>query len=285
MKEKSVIFYKRLIVFSAFLILIVVACLLITFVGNKLESRDIEYIENTMPTASENVERKDINSEIEEQKNVTEVPISEVETNDYGKVVYLTFDDGSSKNTKQILKILKENNIKATFFFNTSENQTADSIIKETYDDGHAVGVLTSTDYNYDGIYSSVENYLKDFDKSYNRIYQITGKEPSILRFPGGSINVFNKDNYPDLIDEIMSRGLVYFDWNVCANDGAGKISKEAMVINATKLPRKSDKCIVLMHDNGNANTCGALKEIICFYKDNGYDFQKLTSDVKPITF
>lgn len=284
MKERSIIFYKRLIVFSALSIIIIVACLLVYFVGNKIGFQDIKPMEDAVPTANENIENKAIKSNIEEENKSTEVSTSERVINNSKKVVYLTFDDGSSNNTLQILEILKKHNIKSTFFFNTS-SQTTDSIIKEAYDNGHAVGVLTSTNYNYDGIYSSVENYLKDFDESYNRIYQITGQKPSILRFPGGSINAFNKDNYTYLIDEIVSRGLVYFDWNVCANDGTGEISKEAMVINATKLPRRPEKCIVLMHDNGNANTCLALEEIIHFYEDNGYDFQKLTSDVKPITF
>nr|WP_315024942.1 polysaccharide deacetylase family protein [uncultured Aminipila sp.] len=286
MKEKSVAFYKRLIVFTSLSIIIVIACLLAFFVINKLNLWDRESMaEKTVPVLSKTTVQEATNSAIEEEKVITKTAISDKITENDGKVVYLTFDDGSSENTLQILDLLKENNIKATFFFNTSENQTADSIIKEAYDNGHAVGVLTSADYNYDAIYSSVENYMKDFDKSYNRIYRVTGEKPGILRFPGGSINVYNKADYKALIEQIVSRGLVYFDWNVCADDGSGKTSKESMVINATKLPSKADKCIVLMHDNGNDNTCQALKEIIQFYKDNGYDFQKLTANVKPITF
>lgn len=285
MKEKSVVFYKRLIIFTSLSIIIVIACLLAFFVINKLNLWDRESMaEKTVPVVSKTTVQEATTSAIEEEKLITKTAISDKITENDGKVVYLTFDDGSSENTLQILDLLKENNIKATFFFNTS-NQTADSIIKEAYDNGHAVGVLTSTDYNYDAIYSSVENYMKDFDKSYNRIYQVTGEKPEILRFPGGSINVYNKADYKSLIEQIVSRGLVYFDWNVCADDGSGKTSKESMVINATKLPSKADKCIVLMHDNGNDNTCQALKEIIQFYKDNGYDFEKLTADVKPITF
>lgn len=286
MREKSVAFYKRLIIFTSLSIIIVIACLLAFFVGNKLNLWDKDpEAEKVVPAVSNVVADEATKSAVEEEKVITETAISDQETEKEGKVVYLTFDDGSSKNTLQILELLKENNIKATFFFNTSENQTPDSIIKEAYDNGHAVGVLTSTDYNYDAIYSSVDNYMKDFDKSYNRIYQVTGQKPDILRFPGGSINGYNKDDYKVLIEQIVNRGLVYFDWNVCADDGTGKTSEESMVINATKLPNRADKCIVLMHDNGNDNTCDALKEIIQFYKNNGYKFQKLTADVKPITF
>lgn len=300
MKVRSVNFYKRLIVFTSLSIIIVIACLLTFFIGNKLgiwnivpiveneESAETivncEKQEKTDSALKEEVTKKD--DRVDDEEVTTKTAIQKENGRINQKNVYLTFDDGSSKNTTQILKILKENNIKATFFFNTSENQTSDSIIKEAYDNGHALGVLTSTDYNYDVIYSSVENYLKDFEQSYNRLYQVTGEKPSILRFPGGSINVFNKNNYKELIDQIEDKGLVYFDWNVCANDGGSRhISKELMVINATKLPYRSEKCIVLMHDNGNENICQALQEVIQFYRENGYDFEKLTLDVKPITF
>ncbi|QHI73011.1 polysaccharide deacetylase family protein [Aminipila terrae] len=239
----------------------------------------------SVPAISKTTENKVVKSAVQKEKAATDTAICDKITENDGKVVYLTFDDGSSPNTPQILDILRENKIKATFFFNTSESQTADSIIKEAYDDGHAVGVLTSTGTNYDTIYSSVDNYVKDFEQSYNRIQRVTGKAPSILRFPGGSINAYDKDRYKDLIKEVVRRGMVYFDWNVCADDGSGKMSKESMITNATKLPKKADECIVLMHDNGNDNTCEALNEIIRFYKDNGYSFKKLTANVKPITF
>lgn len=285
MKERSVIFYKRLIVFATLSIIIVIACFLTYFIGNKLEMWDIEPI--AKETMKEAQHEEDKNAGDTEKSNVSDDSVSMKKESiaKSEKFVYLTFDDGSSENTSQILEVLKENDIKATFFFNTSKNQTPDSIIKEAYDNGHAVGVLTSTDYNYDTIYSSVENYMIDFESSYNRIYQITGDKPNVLRFPGGSINVFNKSNYKELIEAIKDRGMVYFDWNVCANDGVGNVSKEYMIQNATKLPRQYKECIVLMHDNGNDNSCEALKEIIQFYKENGYVFEKLTANVEPITF
>lgn len=294
MKEKSVVFYKRLIIFTTLLILISIACLLTLFIGNGLNLGDGEgKDEENIVAGSNSVTQKTTKPAVEDEKKSTEgslnVPVDPIPSEDMGKiqgkVVYLTFDDGASSNTPQILEILKENEIEATFFFNTGERQTPDSIIKEAYDMGNAIGVLTSATYNYDTIYSSVESYLEDFDKSYNRIYEVTGEKPCILRFPGGSINDYNKGNYKELIEEVTSRELVYFDWNVCGQDGNRNTSKDTIVANATKLPAKKDKCIVLMHDNGNDNTCAALREVIRFYKDNGYDFQRLTADVEPITF
>ncbi len=286
MKERSVAFYKRLIIFAALSIIIVIVGLLTFLVGGKLNLWEKKPVaERPETTVAATDEKKVTGSAIKEERVTVAAAISDNLSETERKVVYLTFDDGSSGNTSQILEILKENRIKATFFFNTSEKQTADSIIKETYDDGHAIGILTSSDYNYDTIYSSVDSYLEDFSKSYDRIYQITGQRPSILRFPGGSINAYDKDNYKALTEEVTKRDFVYFDWNVCADDGSGKASTEAMIKNGTKLPGRADKCIVLMHDNGNSNTCEALKEIIRFYRDSGYVFEKLTADVKPITF
>ncbi|QAT43350.1 polysaccharide deacetylase family protein [Aminipila luticellarii] len=285
MKERSVAFYKRLIVFTALSAIIVIACLLTFLIGNKLDFWSEEpAAEKNVPAASKTIEHQIVTSAAGEKENPEE-PVPDKIAGEVQKTVYLTFDDGSSSNTPQILDILAENHIQATFFFNTSESQTADNIIQEAYDGGHAIGVLTSTDGGYHALYSSVGSYLQDFEQSYGRILRITGEPPTILRFPGGSINGYDKNRYPDLIKAVAHKGMVYFDWNVCADDGSGNMSKEAMIANATKLPEKSEECILLMHDNGNDDTCEALQEIIRFYKEHGYEFKKLTADVKPITF
>ncbi len=295
MKEKSVLFYKRLIIFTFLSIIIAVAGLLTFFIGQGLGLWSGESNEDqAVPAVSSDGSQKTTDSALiakENEKNqesnekTTYSAINGQRPEDNEKVVYLTFDDGSSKNTAEILGILNQNDIKATFFFNTSESQTPDSIIKEAYDSGHSIGVLTSTGYNYNQIYSSVDKYVEDLNKSYSRLYEITGENPTILRFPGGSINAFNKEIYKGLISEVKKKGLVYFDWNVCAQDGSRFTSKETIVLNATKLPFRKDKCMVLIHDNGNVNTPEALREIIAFYKQNGYVFLPLTADVEPIVF
>ncbi|QIB70139.1 polysaccharide deacetylase family protein [Aminipila butyrica] len=287
MKERSVAFYKRLIIFTALSIIMIIAGLLTFFIGSALDlwGSPPKEEQNLPAISSSTDQQKVVQSGMEKENTTTNPAVSAQKNAEKGNVVYLTFDDGSSRNTDAILELLQEEQVPATFFFNTSEKQTADSIIKKAYDAGHAIGVLTSTRGSYNTLYASVESYVADFNQSYNRILQVTGQAPSILRFPGGSINDFDRDNYKDLIQEVEARGLVYFDWNVCADDGSANISAQAMVAKGTRLPKRADTCVVLMHDNGNSSACEALKEIIGFYKENGYAFETLTADVQPITF
>lgn len=311
MKERSVLFYKRVIIITALSILIILAGIITFCVGHALELWDDSVGQNSEyqgagtngalqvsgTLTEDNLEKvkPDGVGDFETEKNQNDADGADAEDlyvtkaainpDVGGKVVYLTFDDGASVNTPEILKILEAENVPATFFFNTNERQTSDSIIKQAYDQGNGIGVLTSTGWNYRQIYESVDSYLNDFNEAFKRISEITGEKPQILRFPGGSINAYNKNNYGDFVNEITERGFVYFDWNVCAQDSSAQTSKSQIVQNATKLPKNYNKCIVLMHDNGNNNTCEALKEIISFYRENGYSFQKLSPEVEPITF
>lgn len=302
MKERSVTFYKRLIIFTALSILIIISGLLTFFIGRTLGAwdnkgmtvgvKETKQISTNVDKESEAATKSVTNSGIVDKQ----IPLDEKDTANkeqavavsapvYDKVVYLTFDDGPSKNTEELLKILDEEQVKATFFFNTNEKKQLDNVIKETYDQGHAVGVLTSSGNSYKQIYASVNSYIEDFQAGYDRIYAITGERPTIFRFPGGSINGYNKNIYPALTEEMKARGYVYFDWNVCAQDYSGSASQADVVKNATKIPHQSNECIILMHDIGYDAEESSIKEIIQFYKNNGYSFEKLSKDVKPITF
>lgn len=302
MKEKSVTFYKRLIIFTALPILIIISGVLTFFIGHTLgvwdnkgmtvgvkETKQISTnVDKESEAATKSVTNSGIvdkQSPLDEKDTANEEQAVAVSSPVYDKVVYLTFDDGPSKNTEEILKILNEEQVKATFFFNTNEKKQLDNVIKETYDQGHAVGVLTSTGNSYKQIYASVNSYIEDFQAAYDRIYAITGERPTIFRFPGGSINGYNKNIYPALTEEMKARGYVYFDWNVCAQDYSGSASESDVVKNATKIPHQSNECIILMHDIGYDAEESSIKEIIQFYKNNGYSFEKLSKDVKPITF
>ena len=105
-------------------------------------------------------------------------------------VIYLTFDDGPSDAiTKQILNILKDEDVKATFFVT---NSGSDSVIKREYNEGHTVALHTAS-HSYKQIYSSVNNYFNDLEKVKSRVKRITGEDAIIIRFPGGSSNTVSR--------------------------------------------------------------------------------------------
>ena len=142
--------------------------------------------------------------------------------------MYLTFDDGPSARTLEILDILKEYNIKATFFILSDEKETSRDIVKRIYDEGHSIGVHSSS-HAYEKIYKSVDHFLSDFEICLEYIKDITGEAPNIFRFPGGSVNSYNKDICKELTDEMTRRGFTYFDWNVSGEDATKNYSEKRL--------------------------------------------------------
>ncbi len=298
MKERSVVFYKRLIVSSA-LIIVLAAALAIGLAVWEIFQRDAadmkpddEEIKSTVGIEDDNTAaEEDIESISTKKENVKDVKDTEAETKKDGNIdrqskprVYLTFDDGASKNTEDILALLEEKDVKATFFFNMNEKFTSDAIVKKTYKYGHVIGAMTSTE-EYGREFDSLEAYEHDLKSSIKRIEELTGEMPEVARVSGGTVNVYTKDIYKDILEIINENDLVAFDWNVCADDGKKNISTETMVRNGTLLPARKNVCVVLIHDNGKDNICQALSGIIDFYKERGYSFEVLSKDTEPVRF
>ena len=199
-------------------------------------------------------------------------------------VIYLTFDDGpSTKNTSRLLDILKEENVKATFFLTDKTN--TDYLIKKMYDEGHTIGLHTAS-HNYKYIYSSTTNFIKDIEKIQEKVARITGEKSSIIRFPGGSSNTvssFNPGIMCTLSNMVIEKGYHYFDWNVSSGDAGSKRSKKNTYRNVTNNLSKNRANVVLMHDIYDS-TVDAVKDIIKYGKDNGYTFEKITMDTEMYT-
>lgn len=203
------------------------------------------------------------------------------------KVCYLTFDDGPDPTvTTRILDILKEYDVKATFFVVYKDGKKERELYNRIVDEGHTIGVHTSS-HNYAKIYSSVDNYLKDFNRCANQIERVTGVKPDIFRFPGGSINSYNSSLYHELIAEMIRRGYTYYDWNAASGDASRpyvspKTIRDNVLNNNTNMKKK----ILLMHDGkGHSTTAEALPEIIEGLVEQGYEFRALDNSVSPICF
>ena len=188
------------------------------------------------------------------------------------KVIYLTFDDGPSGYTNELLDILKKYNVKATFFITSNGS---DKVIKRAYQEGHSIGIHTYS-HKYNEIYKSEDAFFKDIDKVNNRIKKITGEYSHILRFAGGSSNTvsnFNKGIMTRLSKEVELRGYKYFDWNVSAGDTATNDTNK-IVNNVIKNLRKGNN-VVLQHDT-KYNSIKAVEKIIQYGLANNYVFAYL---------
>lgn len=206
--------------------------------------------------------------------------------------VYLTFDDGPSAYTDDILRYLKEDGVSATFFVIPDEN--SENRLNQILADGHSLGIHTKS-HDLKKIYAGVEEYLTDFKEAYDLVYEQTGYKPDIFRFPGGSKNDYNADVRDDIIREMTRRGFVYFDWNVDSRDAMGAGWKEILDTvkkEVAEAMARTDvanrRAVVLMHDRpGGQNTVLVLEDIISALKNdpNGYTFSKLGKNVKPLIF
>lgn len=197
------------------------------------------------------------------------------------KVCYLTFDDGPSDNSEAILDILKENDIKATFFVVGWCVDGREDILQRMVDEGHTIGIHTYS-HDYEEIYESKEAYVDDFEKVYNVIYDTVGVRPWLFRYPGGSYNNFNKDVADDIITEMNGRGFTYFDWSCATSDATVGATYNSCVENF-KDTLSGDYETVLMHDSKEL-TVEYLQEIIDYAKAEGYKFETLDS-ADPIHF
>ena len=191
-----------------------------------------------------------------------------------GKVVYLTFDDGPSKYTSELLDVLAKYNVKATFFI---VNIGYTDLIARELNEGHSVGIHSAT-HQYSTIYASEEAYFADLQKVQDAIVALSGRETTLVRFPGGSSNTvshFNPGIMTRLTNDLNDMGYAYFDWNVSAADTASDATRYTVIENFKESVPKHDYSVVLQHDT-NAFSVDAVEEILSWGIKNGYSFRAL---------
>ncbi len=202
------------------------------------------------------------------------------------KTIYLTFDDGPSYLTSEILNILEKENVSATFFVIGKHIEEYKETVKRAYSDGFTIALHSNT-HNYKYIYSNDENYFNDLKEINDKVYKITNTHSRIVRLPGGSSNTVSK-KYNEGITTRITKKLTendyyYFDWNVDSGDASGKLTKEQIYNNVT-LNLKNGTNIILMHDTAvKESTKDALEDIIKYGKQNGYTFARITKETTPI--
>lgn len=201
------------------------------------------------------------------------------------KVVYLTFDDGPSKNTPRILEILKQENIKATFFVKNAGKYNVH--MKAITDAGHTIALHTYS-HDYKTIYASEKAYFTDLQNISDLVYLQTGVRSKLIRFPGGSSNTVSrkycKGIMTALSKSVGDKGYRYFDWNVSSGDAESeRVPVASILANCKKIP-SSRNLVVLMHDIGAKDTTvEALPAVIAYYKSMGYSFAAITEDTPPL--
>lgn len=200
------------------------------------------------------------------------------------KIAYLTFDDGPSKNTEKILEILDKYNIKATFFVVGPRYKLKNDLLIKIAKSGHQLAIH-SYEHNYDYIYSSKENYIKDFYECFNWIKETTGTAPTIYRFPGGSSNTIgSKQLIKSIIKDLENKGFTHADWNVDTLDSYTKETNKVISNALTSIQRNESNShyyqTILMHDDINKPaSLKALPSLIEKVISKGYHFETLSNN------
>lgn len=192
------------------------------------------------------------------------------------KIAYLTFDDGpSTKSTPEILKVLDDYNIKATFFMLGKNAEMYPEIVKEVYDKGHKIA-NHSYGHDYKYLYRNLDNLIKDIYKCDQVYKEILGEDfnTKLFRFPGGCYGEKKRAMRRALLEK---EGYVSYNWNSLNGDSEGKIFSKDHLIKRFNETRGQDKLIILMHDtNAKHTTPEALPEMIEILIKEGYSFGTL---------
>lgn len=202
-----------------------------------------------------------------------------------GKKVYLTFDDGPSSNTDQILDILKDYDVKATFFVVGKTDERSVKAYQRIVEEGHTLA-MHSYSHRYDEIYESKEAFARDLNSLQEYLYETTGVWPRIYRFPGGSSNTVSKVDMQELIEYLTDIGITYFDWNVASGDAVSRtLPAETIVNNCLSGIEKQKESVILMHDASNkGTTIEALPQIIEAIQEQGdAELLPITDETVPV--
>lgn len=184
--------------------------------------------------------------------------------NTNGKQIALTFDDGPHKEyTEQILDILDDYNIKATFYVIGVNAEAHPEILQMISQKGHEIGNHTYS--HIDCSKTSFEKIRNDIITNHNVIKSICNVEPTTFRTPGG----IKSDQVSKIADE-MKYKIVF--WNIDTKDW---MHSKAVDIQENILTNVSDGSIILFHDYiyGETNTCEALKITLPKLIEKGYKF------------
>ncbi len=198
--------------------------------------------------------------------------------NDGKKIAYLTFDDGpSDNNTPKILNILKQNNIKATFFVIGKNAEMNKELVKREIAEGNVVGNHTySHQLNYK---EGPKKFVEDLDKCDSVLKSIIGNDYKLklIRFPGGSFNSPHLNLNP-FKEEVKKAGYHYVDWNDLTADAEHSLVPVSGLVNRLKKETGDQETVViLMHDApAKTTTVQALPLVIEYLKSKGYSFDTL---------
>ena len=193
------------------------------------------------------------------------------------KVMYLTFDDGPSEYTDQLLDLLNAHEMKATFFMLKDAMAQNPEIVRRMMDEGHGIG-LHGVSHERDIFYNGIQGPLNEMECANCTLEKILGFRTPLIRTPYGSSPYLSKEQAKALI----AHEYIIWDWNIDSRDWSYRNAPKTYCATIKMVTiSKSQPKVILFHDTHNV--IETMKLFINWMEQNGYTSEAITLDVTPV--
>ncbi|GGB52064.1 polysaccharide deacetylase family protein [Virgibacillus dakarensis] len=258
---------------------IFLACLVI-FYGcqsdldhDQKESKAKKSIVTSQHTESELNNKKSMKQKTESEK-------SEADKENIEKTVYLTFDDGPTSATTDILDTLHQFDAEATFFMLEPSMKELPEAVDKIVEEGHAAGLhgVTHDIYHF---YKSEQSALEEMTTAQETLKQIADVQSNLIRTPYGSVPYLT-ESYREVLD---SNGFKVWDWNIDSDDWSlsGDQYVDTVIGQIEELVNAGEAPIILMHDK--QNTADHLSKLLTYLAEHGFQTKKIEENTQPYNF
>ena len=213
------------------------------------------------------------------QKNIENIYHSDV------KRVFLTFDDGPSTITNTILDVLKQENVKATFFVLGSRVEANPDVVKRIYDEGHYIA-NHGYSHVYKNIYASPQAVLDEYNKCNDAVKNAIGVpeyNSHLFRFPGGLVGGKYAEIKSQANELLKQNNIVHIDWNALNGDAeTNNLTVDFELKRLQETTQNKNSIVLLMHDApAKKVTAEALPQITLYFRERGYEFMNFYEIIK----
>lgn len=273
---------KKVVIITIVLILIISLISTAIFFGVRQYNKNLSIIERDILAKNRPAHELFYSDNAKQNKIVERV--SHIYNSDYRRV-FLTFDDGPSKSvTIPILDILKQNNVKATFFVLGSNAERYPEIVKRAYQEGHYIANHSFT-HVYSNIYSSPQAVLDEYNRTEIAIKNAIGDQTynsRVFRFPGGTSGGKYANIKAEAVNLLNQNNVAHLDWNALTADAAGLDNVNDMMNYVETTMGNKNSVVILMHDIGTKkSTYELLPQLIQVLKEKGYVFENIYDILK----
>lgn len=201
------------------------------------------------------------------------------------KRAFLTFDDGPSSVTNTILDVLKQENVKATFFVLGSRVEAKPDVVKRIYDEGHYIA-NHGYSHVYENIYASPQAVLDEYNRCNDAVKNAIGVpeyNSHLFRFPGGITGGKYADIKSQANELLKQNNIVHVDWNALNGDAeTNDLSIDFELARLQETTQNRNSVVILMHDApAKKVTAEALPQIISYLREQGYEFKNFYDIIK----